>query len=65
MEEIGELARAINTPKLRRKKLDMNNLREEFADVFLQLAVLADMHNINLEKALNDKIKVLKKKHGV
>jgi len=34
MEEIGELARAINLPKLRNKKLDQENLEEEFADVF-------------------------------
>jgi len=34
MEEIGELAKAVNLPKLRNKKLDQNNLSEEFADVF-------------------------------
>ncbi|MBU1071343.1 nucleotide pyrophosphohydrolase [Patescibacteria group bacterium] len=65
MEEIGELARAINTPKLRNKELDLENLNEEFADVLLQLAVLADIHGVNLEEALSAKMAVLKEKHGV
>jgi len=65
MEEIGELARAINMPKLRGQELDLANLREEFADVLLQITVLAEMHNVDLEEAVQEKIKVLKERHGL
>jgi len=64
-EEIGELARAVNMPKLRGKKLDQDNLNEEFADVLMQLAVLAKMHNVDFESAVNSKIEELKKRHGL
>lgn len=65
MEEIGELAKAVNLPKLRNKKLDQNNLNEEFADVFLQLSILARMHNIDFEKAVKTKIEELKSRHNL
>jgi len=61
MEEIGELAKAINMPKLRNKKLDQQNLNEEFADVFLLLSNLAKTHNVDLESAVKIKIEKLKK----
>jgi len=62
MEEIGELARDINLKRLRRKEPDKENLSGEFADVFLQLAMLAEMHNIDLEEAIENKIKKLKER---
>jgi NTP pyrophosphatase (non-canonical NTP hydrolase) len=65
MEEIGELARAINLPKLRNKELDQNNLNDEFADVFLQLAILAKIHNVDFENAVKEKIKELKTRHAI
>lgn len=63
MEEIGELAEEINKPKLRHQKINPENLNGEFADVLLQLAILAKLHNINFEKAVKSKIKELKERH--
>ncbi|GEM_PF-5843458 len=63
MEEIGELTRALNRPKLRNKKLDQENLNDGFADVFILLAILTKMHNIDFEKAVKTKIKKLELKH--
>jgi NTP pyrophosphatase (non-canonical NTP hydrolase) len=60
MEEIGELAKDINSERLRKKELDRENLSGEFADVFLQLAVLAEMYQVDLEKAVADKIEKLR-----
>jgi len=65
MEEIGELARAVNTPRLRGKKLDRDNLNEEFADVLLLLFTLAEMHDVDLQQVLVDKMEILKQKHGL
>ena len=65
MEEIGELAKAINLPKLRNKKIDKINLREEFADVLLQLAILADINDVDFESAVKAKILELKKRHKI
>lgn len=65
MEEIGELARDVNLPKLRGKKRDKKNLEGEFADVILQLSILAKMLNIDLEKSVREKIKVLKQRHKI
>lgn len=54
--ELGELADAMNRPKLRSKPLDRENLIEEFADVLLQFCALSEMYDINLEKAVNSKV---------
>jgi NTP pyrophosphatase (non-canonical NTP hydrolase) len=62
MEEIGELAKDINLKRLRNKEPNKTNLAEEFADVFLQLATLAEMYNVDLEEAVENKIKKLKER---
>jgi NTP pyrophosphatase (non-canonical NTP hydrolase) len=62
IEEIGELAKEINSQKLRDKSLDKLNLSREFADVIMLLVKLADMYDIDLEKAVNEKVNVLKKR---
>uniref|UniRef100_A0A7C3YP38 NTP pyrophosphohydrolase MazG-like domain-containing protein n=2 Tax=Geoglobus ahangari TaxID=113653 RepID=A0A7C3YP38_9EURY len=54
-----------NSEKLRKKVPKKKELEEEFADVFLQLSVLADMFGVDLEKAVLDKIEILKKRHGL
>jgi len=64
-EEIGELAKDINKPRLRGVQPDMNNMRGEFADVFLQLSKQADIAGVDMEKAVLGKIEELKKRHGV
>ena len=44
IEEVGELATALATK-------DQNNTEEEFADVFAWLCTLANITNVDLEKA--------------
>ena len=65
LEELGELARVVNSEKLRNKIPEKGKLEDEFADVFLQLAKLADKMGVDLEKSTLDKIEVLKKWHFV
>ncbi len=60
VEEIGELAKDINLKQLRKKDPDMENLSGEFADVFMQLSALARMYGVDLEEAVENKVKVLK-----
>ena len=55
-------AKDINSKRLRNKEPDKANLAGEFADVFLQLAMLAEMHSIDLGEAVEDKIKALKER---
>ena len=52
-EEFGELAHALG--KYERGDADVENLREEFADVFAWLATLANITEIDLTEALHDK----------
>ena len=65
MEEIGELAKEINKPKLRNKEIDKENLEGEFADVILQLSILAGMLGVDFEKAVESKIRIIKERHGL
>ena len=53
VEEVGELAHAIANRE--RGKLDRANLEEEFADVIAWLATLANICEVDLEKAIADK----------
>jgi NTP pyrophosphatase (non-canonical NTP hydrolase) len=62
IEEIGELAEEINKPKLRNKPVDKENLGGEIADVFLQIAILADILEIDIEGAIDKKMIVLKER---
>ncbi len=65
IEEAGELARDINSPKLRNKEIDRNNLEGEFADIIIQLAILADLYDVGFEKVVEEKIKILKERHNL
>jgi len=65
VEELGELAKVVNLEKLRNKKPEKKDLEDEFADVVLQLAKLADLFDVELEKAVLDKIEVLKRRHNL
>jgi len=48
IEEVGELATAINSG-------DRANLSEEFADVFAWLCTLANINDVNLTEAVQQK----------
>ncbi|MDD3486798.1 MAG: MazG nucleotide pyrophosphohydrolase domain-containing protein [Candidatus Moranbacteria bacterium] len=63
LEELGELAKEINRKKLRGKKAGRIELKNEFADVFLQLAILADIHSIDIESSVKKKIEELKERN--
>jgi len=65
IEEVGELAKEINKPRLRNKEIDRENLKGEFADVLLQFAILADMLDIDFENAVETKVEILKERHGL
>ena len=62
IEEIGELAKDVNLKRLRKQEPDKENLSGEFADVFLQLATLAEMHGVDLQEAVENKINKLKER---
>jgi len=64
-EELGELAKEANREKLRDEKPEKKDLEDEFADVLLQLIKLADHFEVDIEKAVLDKIEVLKKRHDL
>ena len=65
VEEVGELAKKINKPKLRKQEIDRENLNGEFADVVLQLFILADILDVDVEDAVESKLKILKERHGI
>lgn len=52
-EEIGELAHALG--KYERGDADLENLSEEFADVFAWMATLANITSIDLTQAVHSK----------
>lgn len=63
IEEVGELAKDINLPRLRNKEADRKNLEGEFADVIMQLAILARMYKIDFEDVVEDKINNLRERY--
>jgi NTP pyrophosphatase (non-canonical NTP hydrolase) len=65
VDELGELAELVNYERLRHKKPARKNLEDEFADVSIQLMELADSNNIDLEKAIQKKIRILKNRHKI
>lgn len=65
MEEIGELAKDINLPKLRNKEIDVDNLEGEFADVFMQLCALAELYHVDIEESTERKMEILKGRHNL
>lgn len=52
MEEVGELATALNTTG---DKRDPANIEEEFADVFAWLCTLANINDVDLAAAIRKK----------
>lgn len=66
-EELGELCNEVLIANSRQRKEKLagrkeENLAEEFADVFLALLMLSKDMNINLEDAVKNKIKKIKKR---
>lgn len=63
IEEFGELARQHNNKNIRAIAEDKINLEEELADVMILLMKLGTIKDINLEKAVINKITKLKERH--
>lgn len=68
-EEFGELCQEVLfhsalQRKSKMKKFKKENLSEEFADVLISTLLLAQEMNIDIEKALEDKIKKIDKRYG-
>ncbi len=59
-EEVGELFKAIR--KREKHQIDKNSqvgsIEEELADIFIFICAIANLYNIDLEKALREKEKV-------
>lgn len=65
VEEFGEIAREIYTERAHRGKMNKANLEGEFADVFMLLAHLADLHGVDIESAVQSKVAELRDRFGV
>ena len=68
-EELGELCSEVLAHKSlqRKQKLenhDKENIQEEFADVIITAMLLAKAMNIDIEKALENKIKKINKRYN-
>ncbi len=69
MEEVGELSNEVlaHASLQRKEKLenyDKENLPEEFADVILTTLILAKTMNVDIEKALTQKIEKIHKRYN-
>ena len=64
-EELGEISRQILNPELKRQNINIENLKEEIADVILLLSKLANNNDIDIEEAVKNKIEKLKQMHNL
>ena len=64
-EEFGEISRQILNPELKRQETNIDNLKEEIADVILLLSKLANNNNIDIEESVRNKIEKLKTRHNL
>ncbi len=65
LEELGEIARQINNVNIRKIEQDKENLEEEIADVIILTIRLANIYNLDIEKAIINKIKKLKARYNL
>jgi len=65
VEEIGEIGREINNQRLRPEKFDKENFKKEFADTLLFLLYLAEIYNVDIQKAIKEKMNELKKRFNL
>jgi NTP pyrophosphatase (non-canonical NTP hydrolase) len=68
-EEVGELCNDIlSVLKLQRKskleKFDKRNFYEEFADVIITTIMLANSAGVDIERAINDKMKKIESRYN-
>ena len=65
IEEIGELAKQINNKNIRHIEQDKANIEEELADILLLTIRLANIYNVDTERAIIGKINKLKQRHNL
>lgn len=65
VEELGEVANQLNKPKIRREEMKINEFSDEIADVLILITKLADIHGIEIEKSILNKIDKLKMRHNL
>jgi len=65
VEEVGEIANELNKPNIRNKELKKEELAEELVDTLVFTTHLANLHDIDLEKAIEEKLNKLKERWGI
>jgi NTP pyrophosphatase (non-canonical NTP hydrolase) len=65
IEEIGELAREINKPKIRNQQIIKQEISNEIADVFILLIHLCSVHDIDVEECILYKMQELKQRNNL
>jgi NTP pyrophosphatase (non-canonical NTP hydrolase) len=65
IEELGEVARHLGKPSIRKENINKEELADEIADVLMFMTRLATLHNIDLEESINAKINKLKQRHNL
>ncbi len=65
IEEIGELAKEINKPKIRNEQIIKQELSNEIADVLILLIHLASINEINIENSILHKMQELKQRNNL
>ncbi len=65
IEEIGELAKEINKPKIRNEQIIKQELSNEIADVLILLIHLASINKINIEESILYKMRELKQRNNL
>lgn len=62
MEEIGEVARQLFSKGSNMREFNQDNLKEEITQVLLDVLVLAELHDVDYEEAIEAKMKDMKKR---
>jgi NTP pyrophosphatase (non-canonical NTP hydrolase) len=62
MEEVGELARAVNRKEIRREEPD-HPIESEIVDVFVDLMWIANHYGIDIEKGFRNTLEKWKKRY--
>jgi NTP pyrophosphatase (non-canonical NTP hydrolase) len=65
IEEIGELAKEVNKPKIRNQQIIKQEISNEIADVMILLIHLASINQIDMENCIVHKIQELKQRNNL
>lgn len=65
IEELGEVANELNKPNIRNEELRKKELGEELSDVIIFLTRLANLNEIDLEKAINEKMSKVRERYNI